>query len=381
MTPAATPAGTRLPDYAGRTLSRLLPSVGAAAGLAGWDDVFGLPPAARYVVLLVDGLGLRQLQRHRDTAPYLSSLLAGAVTDATCGLPSTTSTSLTSLGCGDPPGRHGVVGYTCKIPGTDRLLNTLKWDDEVDPRQWQPYPNMLERLDQAGVQTSVVNDAKFLGSGLTLCSQRGVDFHPISSVWERLDVLVEVCEAAARTITYGYESRLDHDGHEFGCTSDRWLERLASVDDELARTRDALPDDAALVVTADHGMVDLTPDTRLEVGDVSGMADDVVLLGGEARFRHLYVRSGAAGEVAARWREICGDRAVVVIREEAEERGWFGPVDAAVRPRIGDVLVAALEGFGVFSKQAFPVEHKMVGFHGSLTDEEMLVPVLVDPPR
>lgn len=375
------PPGTRLPDYGGQSLSQVLISVGAASGAPAWDNVLGLPPAPRYVVFLVDGLGLRLLQKYRDQAPYLSSLLDGSATETTCGLPSTTATSLTSIGTGAAPGRHGVVGYTSRIPGTQRLINALKWDDEVPPLQWQPHRTVFERLHDAGVTASVVNDAAFEHSGLTLCSQRGVPYHGLDSVWQRLDVLVDVCESAPRSVTYGYESRLDHTGHESGCDSERWRERLSAIDTELAQIRDALPDDAALLVTADHGMVDLPPQNRFEVDDVPALVEDVVLIGGEARFRHVYTRSGAADDVADRWQEVCGHRAVILTREAAEAAQWFGPVDDAVRPRIGDVVVAALDDFAVFSTRQFPVEHKMVGFHGSITDEEMLVPMLVDPPR
>lgn len=369
------------PDYDGRCLVNVLPSIAAAMGVPTWDNVLDLPEAQRYVVVLVDGLGYDLLREHRDDAPYLSGLLDGQA-PMTSGLPSTTATSLTSLGTGLAPGRHGVVGYTCRIPGTDRLLNSLKWDDTVDAATWQPHPNMLERLDASGIVASVVNKAEFEGSGLTLCSQRGVAYHPVDSVWERSDVVVEVSEAAPRSIVYTYESTLDHTGHKYGSASVEWSDRLRSIDAEVGALADALPAGTALVVTADHGMVDLPGDGRFDVDGPAaqglGLHEDVVVLGGEARFRHLYVRSGAAADVAARWRAACGARAVVTTRDEAEALGWFGPVDPAVRARIGDVLVAALDDFGVFSSRNFGIEMRMVGFHGSLTPEETQVPLLVD---
>jgi hypothetical protein len=82
--------------------------------------------------------------------------------------------------------------------------------------------------------------------------------------------------------------------------------------------------------------------------------------------------------VAACWRERCGDRAWVLTREEAEYAGWFGPVADTVRPRIGEVLVASRGTFAVLASEAFPVETRMRGFHGSLTPAEMYVPLLVD---
>lgn len=368
------------PDYDGQSLTNVLPSVAAAIGVPTWDNVLGLPPGDRFVVALVDGLGHRLLSRHRRHAPYLASLLDDRA-PLTCGVPSTTAASLTSLGTGLPPGRHGVVGYTCRIPGTDRVLNCLTWDDSIRAEEWQPHPNMLERLEAAGVAVSVVNKQEFAGSGLTLCSQRGVPYHRIASVYERLDVVVEVTEAAPRTLVYCYESTLDHTGHDRGCESTEWIDRLRAVDAELEALRDALPRDTTLVITSDHGMLDLPGEDRFDVDAMPSLLQDVVVFAGEARLRHVYVRAGAERDVAAHWQQVLGDRAVVLTRDDAESLGWFGPVDDAVRPRIGDVVVASLGTFGVFSSQRFGVEMSMRGFHGSITPEETEIPLLVDPAR
>jgi hypothetical protein len=363
-----------VPGIAGRqTIDHLMPSVGAALGADGFTNTLGLPEAPRYVVFLVDGLGLDLLRQHAEAAPFLSSLLN--IDDVVCGVPSTTATSLTSLGTGLRGGQHGVVGYTSRVPATGRRMNSLKWDQGMDPTVWQPYPTVLQRLQDAGVSASAVNDAKFEGTGLTVCSQRGVPFHGINSVYERLDVVVDVIESAPRSVTYAYESRLDHTGHSLGCGSPEWREMLTTIDTELAELRDELPPDTVLIVTADHGMIDLPFEDRFDVDLVPRLLDDVTLLAGEARFRHVYTRPGAELEVAERWRAELGERAVVRTQDGIED--WFGPVSPDVRGRIGDVVVASLGDFAVFSSREFAVELKMTGFHGSITEPELRIPVLV----
>lgn len=363
-----------LPGLGGRrTIDHIMPSVGAALGADGFTNTLDLPDAPRYVVFLVDGLGLDLLREHGDAAPFLSSL--HNVDDIVCGVPSTTVTSLTSLGTGVRGGEHGMVGYSSRVPETGRRLNSLKWDQPIDPTVWQPVPTVLQRLQEAGVSASSVNDAKFEGTGLTVCSQRGVPFHGINSVYERLDVVVDVIESSTRSVTYAYESRLDHTGHSKGCTSPEWRTMLTTIDTELAELRDELPRDSVLVVTADHGMIDLPMEGRFDVDAVPRLLDDVTLLAGEARFRHLYTRPGAEEEVADRWRAELGDRAVVRTQDGIED--WFGPISPDVRGRIGDVVVASLGDFAVFSSREFAVELKMTGFHGSITEPELRIPVLV----
>jgi hypothetical protein len=372
------------PAYGDRSLGDVLPAVARALALPA--EVLGpgpsglvLPSAPAYVVFLVDGLGAELLRRHAHAAPFLASLLddpAAGPTVGTAGVPSTTATSLTSLGTSLPPGTHGLVGFTSRIPGTDRLLNALAWDAAVDPATWQPHPTAFARLAAAGVAVSSVNKREFRDSGLTLVGYRGADYVGADRVGERIAAVVATA-AARPSLTYVYDADLDWTGHRFGVASTQWLQQLAMVDAEAEQMREALPADVRLVVVADHGMVDSPPEARVDVDEVPVLRDGVTLLGGEARFRHLYCVGGAVDDVAATWRETLGERAEVLTRDQAVARGWFGELSPAVTPRIGDVLVAARGDLAVMSSVDFPYETTLVGLHGSLTAAEMLVPVVV----
>lgn len=357
----------------GRGIHQILPSVSAALGVDGSRDELGLPEAKRYVVFVVDGLGELQLREHAELAPFLSSL--PAIGQVRCGVPSTTSVSLTSLATGLRPGAHGMPGYTCRIPGTTTVLNTLSWDDSVDPRDWQPHRNALARAADAGIAVAVVNDARFESSGLTRCSMREVPFVGVSSSWERLDAICDHAESAQRSLVYGYESRLDHTGHGHGVDSQQWRDALSEVDQVLVELRRELDPDTVLLVTADHGMIDLGQQDRFDVQEHPELLEDVSVLAGEARLRYLYTRTGAENSVAERWREYWGDRVEVRLRSEAED--WFGPLDPSVRARFGDVIVAARDGVGLFDSGQFAIELKLKGFHGSTSEAERRIPVLV----
>ena len=355
------------------TLDELLPSVAGALGVPGFTDALGLPEAPRFVVMVLDGLGTSLLHEHAASAPFLASL--PGIDDIVCGVPSTTVTSLTSLGTGLRAGEHGMVGYTSRVPATGERLNALLWDQPVVPEEWQPHRTVLELIQDAGVSAASVNHAKFAASGLTLCSQRGVPFHGVTSTWERLEVVVDVLESAPRGVVYAYESRLDHTGHANGCTSQEWRDALARVDSDMTALRDALPADTVLLVTADHGMVDLPQDDRFDLDAHPTLREDVVMVAGEARFRHLYTRAGSEDDVAKRWSHLLGDRAIVSTQNGLDD--WFGPIAPEVRGRIGDVVVASLGDFTVFSSEDFAIEMMMFGFHGSVTEDELCIPLLV----
>lgn len=363
------------PAYGGRTLGDILPAVAAALGVdVGFHETsLTLPPAPRYVVFLVDGLGHRLLDAHAEHAPYLHALLREP---GVAGVPSTTATSITSLGTGLTPGQHGLVGYTARIPGTDRLLNALMWDKQVDPLEWQPNDTGFARLRAAGVDATVVSKREFVDTGLTLCGFRGSEFVGGDKVGERIAGVV-AASAHEPSITYVYDGDLDWTGHRYGVDSPQWRAQLAAIDASVEQLREALDPAVRLVLIADHGMIDSAPGSRIDVDEHLELRAGVRLLGGEARFRHLYCSSGAVDDVLATWRGHLGARADVLSRDEAIDRGWFGPVVPQVRPRLGDVVVASRGDHAVVSTVDFPYENMLVGLHGSLTPAEMEIPILI----
>jgi hypothetical protein len=256
------------------------------------------------------------------------------------------------------------------------LLNALMWDKQVDPLEWQPNDTGFARLRAAGVHTTVVSKREFVDTGLTLCGFRGSEFVGGDKVGERIAGVV-AASAEEPSVTYVYDGDLDWTGHRYGVDSPQWRAQLAAIDASVEQLREALDPAVRLVLIADHGMIDSAPGSRIDVDEHLELRSGVRLLGGEARFRHLYCSSGAVDDVLATWRGHLGVRADVLSRDEAIARGWFGPVVPQVRPRLGDVVVASRGDHAVVSTVDFPYENMLVGLHGSLTPAEMEIPILI----
>jgi predicted AlkP superfamily pyrophosphatase or phosphodiesterase len=362
-----------LPDYGSKTLSELLPSVGAHLGVPGAEDHFGLPQADHYVLLLIDGLGWNQLQEY-PIAPTL-----GRAQVIHCGIPSTTATSLTSLGTGLAPGRHGIAGYTFRYRGQE--LAVLHWPKELHGLDVQPQLTYLERMKSAGVSVHEAMPAKFEGSGLTTAALRGPVFWGLpdeAAIPVMVETVARSAQAGERTFSYLYERVLDHQGHEHGVGSAQWLAALQRAEDLVRKLRSELPDDTVVLAAADHGMVNVPQSGQVIYEDYPELSRGVELLAGEGRLRQVYTRAPEA--VAARWQEILGERAWVVTRQEAVAANWFGPADPRLADRFGDVLVALRGGWAVMTRR-HPNELALVGMHGSLTAAEVEVPLLVLPGR
>ncbi|MFF8789528.1 alkaline phosphatase family protein [Streptomyces sp. NPDC015125] len=377
------PLGAPVPQYGTGSLADLLPTIATGLGMSGLATTMELAPADRACVFLIDGLGWELLRAHPEEAPFLTSLLDtsfnGSGRPLTAGFPSTTATSLASVGTGLPPGAHGLPGYTCEDPATGALMNQLRWYPWTDPYTWQPYPTVFQRADAAGIHTCQVSAPNFQHTPLTQVALSGGTFHGRLSGEERMDLAAEQLAAGDRSLVYTYYSEVDGKGHRYGVDSDAWRGQLMYVDRLAQRLAEQLPPRSALYITADHGMIDIPfdPESRIDFDEDWELRAGVRLLGGEGRARHVYAHPGAAADVLAVWREVVGEQMWVASREEAIAAGWFGPsVDDRVRARIGDVVAAAHADMVIIATEREPRESEMVGMHGSMTPVEQLVPLL-----
>ena len=367
-----------IPRYDESSLGALLPGAARALGTQTGLPALLLPTADRICVVLVDGLGDQLLREAADVAPFLSSLLPDGRT-LTAGCPSTTATSMGSFGTGQPPGRHGLVGYEVMDPDRGVLLNELRWDPATDPLVWQPYSTVFQTLVRAGVRVTQIGNTEFEGSGLTIAALRGGEFVGSKRLNHRVDLAVDRLRAPGPALVYLYWGEVDGAGHLYGARSREWRRALRRTDRELARLARRLPSGTTLVITADHGMLDVPHAARLDLADRPALREGIAVLGGEGRFAQLYCTPDAVPEqVAARFSSELGDRAWVRTRDQAIADGWFGPVDDRVRGRIGDVVVAGIDPFVlVDSRTARPQVLALIGQHGSLTAAEQQVPLLV----
>jgi hypothetical protein len=362
----------------------VLPATAALLGVPDAVDRLGLAEGAgqvdRVLVVLVDGLGWHLLPELADDAPLLAAALAGSVgrlSQLVCTFPSTTPTSLVSLGTGAQPGEHGILGFTVNIPGTDRVLTHIQWRDDPPHTQWQPLPTWFERLQRVGVSARAVLPESFIGSGLSDAAYRGAQFLPMHPGGDYSQQLTDELHAAPGLV-YGYTADLDNAAHVFGVGSPQWHEAAAGIDGLLTRLVEALPANAALLVTADHGGLNVAADARVDLGLDPRLGDGVRVVAGEPRVRYLHTEPGAAADVQAAWMEVTAGWAQVYSREQAVATGMFGPVSQAHLARIGDVVVVCTGDAAVLATGYEPAEMaRLIGFHGAASEVEMAIPLIV----
>jgi hypothetical protein len=374
-----------VPEYGRRSLAEVLPAVIAAlGGPAGSPSALTLPRSRAVALLLVDGLGSELLRAHAADAPFLSSL--ADLGPLTAGFPSSTVVSLASLGTGLPPGAHGLVGTSLRV-GRD-VLDALHWRKHTPkgrdlrktliPEDVQPYPTAFEQAVTACIGVTSIGAAAFRGSGLTRAALRGGTFRGVYAMGDLAAEMITAVRRPGPQLVYGYHADLDMLGHGHGPGALPWRLQLRQIDGLAALVAEALPPDAVLLVTADHGMVAV--DRTFDADTHPDLRRNVSAVGGDGRARHVYAKPGAAADVLATWRSVLGDAGWVVPGEQAIAEGWFGPLGPHVANRIGNVVVAARGSAAVTRTVAEPVISKLPGQHGSLSAEEQLIPLLLHRP-
>lgn len=362
-----------LPAYPARAPSL----TGVVAGVL--DAIDGraapLPRVRSAIIAVVDGLGSANLTARRGHARFLAPR-ARPVALST--FPTTTATALTSLLTGTDAGVHGIVGYRADVAGIGVVNQLDGWDAGlIDPLRWQRAEPIMTTQARAGRACFVVSKPEYITSGFTHATLRGAEIRGAATIEERVDLALQLALSASGSLTYLYAPELDAAGHRHGSDSEPWAAVLERIDAALARLDAGRSDGVGVLVTADHGMVDVPEHGHVLLDSGDARLRDVRSIAGEPRMLHLYAQEGAAHAVRQAWSDEEA-RCWVLTREAAIRAGLFGPaVDPEVRERIGDVLVAPRSRVAFYDvRGGTPTSRDMVGQHGSLTAAERVVPLI-----
>ena len=346
------------------SLHQVLPSVAARLGLPDQHDHIDLPATERYIVVLIDGLGYHALERFGEEAPFLA---AQAGSPLIADFPTTTPVGLAALGTGVPTGEHGIVGASFWLPEIDAVLSPLHWPQDVSPHLVQPESTMFERLARSGVPSVSIGSGQYAISGLTRAVLRGAQYVAAES---SMEILQHVQQHDA-PCTYIYWSALDRVGHAHGIASPQWHAALRDVD-ALVRGIHAACPKAAILVTADHGMVNI--DQRFALDADPNLGVNVKAIAGEPRMRHVYLQDPTDTRTIDVWQTVLSPYADVLDKSTAITTfDWTS--DVAVE-RMGDLMCLAKPGW-LLSSQTDARVSRLPGQHGGLTDDERLIPGIV----
>lgn len=349
--------------------------ISALGSITGKHNRLGLPRVKSACVVLVDGLGSANLRYRAGHAPFLANQLK---TDGSimCGFPSTTVASLASFSTGVRAGAHGLVGYQIYDRDSKQNVNLLTGILSAEhAAQLQPVQTVSELASEADVECYFVGPAEYDGSGFTHATMRKAKYVSAKSLDDRISEAKKILNSKASSLVYLYVPELDQKAHTFGAKSAEWIEKLEDLDLAIRNLISGLPASIGVLLTADHGIVDVAHDHQvyLDEFEVPGL----VAVAGDPRVLFLYLDSEPAEADLAALSEALDKRAIVATSQQLVDAGWYGDTSGAAFGRMPDVFLIAVGETALYHRDfAKPKSLKMIGQHGSISDDELFVPLL-----
>ena len=399
--------GWVLPHYDGLSIANLAATV---AALFGSDLPGALPPLGpglwadwtpglrRVVLVILDALGYRTLQRMwaaGEGQAFSDLAEAGRLIPLTSVFPSTTDAALMSISTGRPPAEHGWLAYTMYLRELGIVANAillspvwtrktdqlLQWG--LDPTRLIPVPSLAEHLAAMCIRTGAVYYSGFRGTGFSKMLYKGVAEqrgHLLSSdLWVHLRHLLAETRGSRAFLT-AYWSGLDTAAHAYGPDTDLCDAEFHTMSHLLSRQfLDALPaadrEGTLLLLVADHGQIQIPPERILTADQDPELSQHLMIpITGESRAAFLYPRPGRTGAVRDHLETLFPDWFVVRDSGEVLEAGLMGkPIADETYPRAGELIVLPR---GNRALQHTQPSVPLVGRHGGLTSDEMLVPLI-----
>ena len=344
----------------------------AEASVCGEQNVLDLPTTSSAIVLMIDGLGFVNLQQH--ARGFLCSRLTGN-DFATCGFPSTTTSSITSFATAASASAHGLFGYSIFNRSNSENVNLLSGLDKFSILE---YLKIAPISEMSRTKVHAVTLKNYEDSGFTRATMHGAKHHFAEQISERLDLARSIVATEPGSLVYVYLPELDKQAHRSGVKSAAWGELLDHVDECVQMLVAKLPADVGLLVTADHGVVDIDKTQHVFIDDLVDFRDELLSVSGDPRATFVYLAdSGDKERIHEELAESLGGRAAVVTPGQLVELGYWQPELLDEDDLMPDLVIVATADVAVFHRQfSSATSQRMVGHHGGVSDAETQVPLL-----
>ena len=382
-----------LPDFKKGSLVNLMSSVLGGYGISnGYDPLSVLKTeevaASKNVVLIVlDGLGYNYLISHAKGTIF-QKYLRGKITSV---FPSITATAITTFLTGVAPGEHGItawfmylkeLGMVARIlPFTSRFGHLDLKTAKVDPRTIFDHLPIFEKLK---VKSYAVNHRDLAKSQYNVANNSGARINDYRTLVEFFGKIERIIKATpGKKYISAYWGKFDELCHKNGVKSKAVKKHFK----ELASGFEALVSSLAgtnslLIVTADHGLMNVKKSERVNLKDHPELSEVLAVpLCGEPRIAYCYVRPGKTKQFEEYVKKNLGKYCTMKKSEELVKMGWFGFGKAHPRllERIGDYTLIMKENYIILDRMLGEKEVTHIGFHGGISSDEMLVPLVVIP--
>jgi hypothetical protein len=306
-----------------KTLGRLSDVfISALGSITGKGNRLGLTKAARVCVILVDGLGSENLRRAAGHAPFLNAALKSSKSINTV-FPTTTAAAITSFGVAASPSTHGVFGYSVFDRSQGVVRNLLSgWSSDFAPEDFQEQPSVFSLASEFKISTFTVGPGEYSDSGFTRLNMTPAAYVAAKSFDDRVVETKKILQSKTKSLTYLYFPELDATAHAFGVESQQWLAKVEELDGAVKQLVTDLPKDCAVLLTADHGIVDVPSANQILLDELP--IEDIIAVTGDPRCTFVYFESGTDVDASkTHIQNLLQNRVSVCTVEDLQAAGWL----------------------------------------------------------
>lgn len=330
-----------------------------------FDELLAKKRYKNVVVMLFDGMGTEILKKHAESAPFLLAHLRDTISSV---FPPTTTAATTSIQSGLTPLEHGWLGWSVYFKELGRAVNLFpNTDFETNEpiacynagKTIIPYKSVEDKINEAGKYK-----AYFIS--------RHANIH-IDTLDELVDKTIELCQKDEEKYIYTYWNQPDFDMHDLGVGHKRIGEQIKLINDTVEKLCSTL-EDTLLVVTADHGLVDINWVTLQDYPDILDCLDHIPCI--ESRALTFFVKDGMHEIFAERFNSHFGDKYTLLSKEEVVQGGIFGSGTPHKKfdDFVGDFLAIATSDLAIEPR---PFGELMFSaMHAGYSADEMNVPFI-----
>lgn len=361
-----------LPKSFGR-LSEVFTS--ALAAVSGEQNSLNFATREKYVVILVDGLGAHNLESAKGHARFITSQ---ATRKISCWFPSTTAASLMSLSLALRPGQHPFIGYQVFDRIEGKVLNLLSGIDKQKGSELRSgFDTADELAAKANVAFTFIGPAAYENSGFTASFLPSATYVAAQSVPDRFDQAAKRLTAKGREVIYLYVPELDQIAHAKGWQHLAWASQLEEIDALVKNLASHLNHNHALVLTADHGVIDVDISQHIYLEEIFE-CDEIVAVAGDTRALYLYLNSSAhLEEIQIGLQTALAKRAIAVTPKQLRDDGYWPEFSDSASRYEPDLVVLATTKVALYHRDfAKPQSLKMIAHHGSVSADELVVPLI-----
>ncbi len=337
------------------------------------------------ILMVIDGLGYNFFNKF-VSEKILQDNTLGSITSV---FPSTTAVAITSILTGKSPKEHALTGWfvylkelgsASKIlPLEPRYSTSTYFDNHADSNIIYDLDSIFDNFN---AQAHFVHLNKYKDDYYQKILRGQSIFHGFDQLDQISSSISNILEnkVSQRNFIYTYWNGLDAISHQYGYDSEQAIDHFNKIQEEIVNIVNSIDrENTSLIITADHGFINVNNDNKLRVKDIPGLRDCLVLpLMGEPRSPYCYLRSGKEEKFKQIWKQYLSPYSQLFHIDEMIDKQVFGlnKMNNKFTDRVGDYIIVMNDGYVLIDNVLLEKEMDLVGYHGGLSENEMMVPLI-----